>query len=118
MASGEGSIWDTSKEGGYAEYIFEVPVAGEYVVWGRVISNNGDDNSFFVSVDDEDYALWDTQRVETWVWDQANNRGGDDPVIFYLEAREHTLTIRHREDGTKIDRILITNDINSNLSIK
>jgi hypothetical protein len=36
-----------------------------------------------------------------------------DGTVFYLdlEAEEHTLTIKQREDGTKIDRILVTNDM-------
>jgi hypothetical protein len=35
------------------------------VIWGRVIADDGGDDSFFISVDDDDHALWDTQRSET-----------------------------------------------------
>ncbi len=109
-------IWVPKGEGkgGYAEYVFEVPVAGEYVVWGRVISNTWSEDSFFVSVDGGKEALWDTRRggTETWVWDHVSDRGVADPVIFYLDAGVHTLVIKRRERGTKIDKILITNDLN------
>ncbi len=84
------------------------------MVWGRVISNSIGDDSFFVSVDGGDYTVWWTELggEETWVWDQVNNHDDNtDPVIFYLNAGEHTLLIKHREDGTKIDKILITNDL-------
>ena len=34
-----------------------------------------------------------------------------DPVTYYLEAGQHTLKVKQREDGTKLDRILITDDM-------
>ena len=36
---------------------------------------------------------------------------GADPVVYTLGAREHTLKIKQREDGTQIDRIIITSDM-------
>jgi len=111
IPSGEGNEYDPSADAGYAEYVFELPEAGDYVIWGRVLAPHGGDDSFFVSIDSGDYALWDTEQSSTWVWDQVKNRGGPDPVVYYLEAGEHVLTIAQREDGTKIDRILITNDL-------
>jgi hypothetical protein len=113
VPNGYGYLSDPSEDGGYAEHTFEVPATANYVIWGRVISNSKNDDSFFVSIDYGDYLLWDTQRwdTETWVWDQVSNRGGSDPVLFYLGAEEHSLIIKQREDGTKIDRILVTNDM-------
>jgi hypothetical protein len=43
-----------------------------------------------------------------WVWDQA---ASDTMPIFFLEAGEHTLIIKQRESGAKLDQLLITNDI-------
>lgn len=110
--NGKGNYWRPSRQAGYAEYVFDAPVAGQYVFWGKVLATDIYNNSFFVFVDGDAYALWDTRRSKAWIWDQVSNRGGDNPVTFYLEAGEHTLTIKQREDGTKIDRILITNDLN------
>jgi hypothetical protein len=42
---------------------------------------------FLSSVDDGEYALWDTQIAETWVWDQMSNRNDADPVFFYSGSR-------------------------------
>ena len=110
---GSGNIYSSDQATGYAEYVFEVPVSGDFVVWGRVISNGDYEDSFFVSVDEGEYAIWDTPwgGTETWVWDLVNDRGIADPVISHLEAGTHTLIIKQREDGTKIDKILITNDM-------
>ncbi len=118
-ASSEGFIWvpegsgrskDPDAESGYAVITFDVSSAGNYVIWGRTISQNGH-NSFFISVDDGDYALWDTQVSTSWVWDKISHREGADPVHYYLKAGEHTLKIKQREDGTKIDKIIITRDM-------
>jgi hypothetical protein len=113
VPQGPGDLSDPLQPGGSATYTFQVPQSGNYVIWGRVISNSGGDDSFFVSVDSGPYALWDTllSGVEVWGWDLVNHRGGADPVVYSLAAGPHTLVIKQREDGTKIDRILITNDL-------
>jgi len=111
VPEGQGNVWNSSKDGGYAEYVFDVQMAGNYVIWARLISESWHDDSFFVSVDNGDYALWDTQYAGIWVWEQVRNRGGQNPVIYYLEESQHSLIVKQREDGTKIDSIIITNDL-------
>jgi hypothetical protein len=113
VPNGQGNVSDPSQAGGSVEYFFTVPEAGDYVIWGRVISASGSDDSFFVAVDDGEYALWDTLMggATTWVWDQVSHWGGENPVVFTLEAGTHTLIINQREDGTKLDKLLITNDL-------
>jgi len=32
-------------------------------------------------------------------------------VVYSLGVGQHTLVIKHREDGAKLDRILVTNDM-------
>jgi hypothetical protein len=113
VPKGEGNNLDPYENKGAATYAFQVPLAGEYLIWGRVISNSTAEDSFFVSMDGGVYALWDTRLggTETWVWAQMNDRNGADPIIYDLDAGSHTLIIKHREHGTKIDTILITNDM-------
>jgi hypothetical protein len=108
---GSGTYFNPSENAGYAEYTFEVPTAGDYVIWGRVLAINGNNDSLFVSVDDGNYSLWDTKRSRNWTWDQVSDRNIADPVVYKLQAGKHTFIIKQREDGTKIDKILITNDI-------
>ena len=111
VPEGKGNVWEPRQDGGYIEYVFEVPASGEYVIWGRVKAVDTNNDSFFVSIDEAEYALWDTRISNAWVWDQVANRGGDNPVVYYLEAGQHTLIFKQREDGTKLDRILVTNDM-------
>ena len=78
-------------------------------VWGRVLVSGGD--SFFVEMDDNAPLLWSTKHGEgNWVWDQVHE-GSTAPVRFTLTTGTHTLRIKQREDGTKLDQILITNDL-------
>ena len=110
--NGTGNMRKRSRKAGYAEFSFEAPIAANYVVWGRVLAKSRKDNSFFVSIDDGIYDRWNTKRSKSWIWDQVRRRRSADPVIYHLEAGSHTLTIKQREDGTKIDKIVITNDEN------
>src|SRR5262249_1762570 len=62
------------------------------------------------------YLVWDVSPPEapspapqSWVWDQA---ASNTTPIFFLKAGSHTLTIRQRESGTKLDKLVITNNVN------
>jgi hypothetical protein len=114
VPQGEGDVLDPSQAAGFAEYRFTVQEAGDYVIWGRVNGGSKADKSFFVAVDDGPYIQWNTpvQSVATsWVWDQVSQQGGEDAAVFTLEAGTHTLVIKQREDGTKLNKLLITNDL-------
>jgi List-Bact-rpt repeat protein len=117
--SGSGNLYSPSDSAGYAEYNFEVPESGDYVIWGRQISNDGASDSFFVSVDGQAEMAWHTKPggQDVWTWDVVSLRTPDDlrdpdaPERYRLAAGPHTLKIKQREDGTKLDRILITNQV-------
>ena len=98
--------------GGSAKYTFEVTKAGKYIIWGRVLAPNGYDDSFYVSMDGGADALWATTRSTTWVWDKVSNDKVADPVFYTLSTGKHTLTIKQREDGTKLDKFIITDNLN------
>lgn len=38
VPNGQGKVYSPSQEAGYAEYTFNVPSAGDYVIWGRIIA--------------------------------------------------------------------------------
>ncbi len=120
--SGIGNFTSPSDSAGYAEYHFEVPETGDYVIWGSQISNDIASDSFFVSVDGQDEMVWHTRRggQDIWTWNVVSLRNFDDPrdtvspEQFRLMAGPHALKIKQREDGTKLDRILITNQVDLN----
>jgi hypothetical protein len=81
------------------------------VVWGRVIHAGG--NSFFAKMDNGADLVWDTGTSHTWAWTTLGNRGQTATMRFSLTAGTHTLWLKEREAGTKLDRLLITNDLTS-----
>lgn len=111
VPNGTGNNRDPYNNAGYAKFVFEVPSTGDYVIWGCVLAESRRDNSFYVTVDDDPYAQWNTKRSKSWVWDAVSSKSGADPVIYHLEAGFHVLTIKQLEDGTKIDKILISSDL-------
>jgi hypothetical protein len=109
VPEGAGNIWDPASTGGETLYHFTVPVTGIYAVWGRVLVSGGD--SFFVEMDDNPPLNWRTQYGQgNWVWDQVHEPSTA-PARFTLAPGTHTLRIKQREDGTKLDHLLITNDL-------
>jgi hypothetical protein len=100
----------TTQAGGQATYTFTLP-AGTYVIWGRVRAATTGDNSFWVSIDGGSFALWNLPVGSSWVWDRVSSAGVADPVLFSLGAGTHTLVVKQREDGARLDRLLVTSDL-------
>ncbi|HHF53439.1 MAG TPA: DUF5123 domain-containing protein, partial [candidate division WOR-3 bacterium] len=112
----EGAGWHPKR--GEAIYTIHIHSPGNYVIWGRIFANTISNNSFFVQMDDSPDYLWTITPSNSWQWDEVNHWGNGtetdpeiDPVIFTLSEGEHTLRIKQREDGTKLDKLLVTNDI-------
>jgi hypothetical protein len=111
VPSGQGDLWNSSSTGGEARYQFTVSTTDTYVVWGRVNADGG--NSFFVSIDNGPYLLWSfpNEGRGTWAWNVMAERASPVATYFELPGGAHTLSIKQREDGAKLDRLLITNDL-------
>jgi hypothetical protein len=122
--AGTGDFYSSSDDAGSADYHFEVPETGDYVIWGRQISNDSFSDSFFVIMDGQAELAWKTKLggEDIWTWDVVSNRTGDEPrdssnpQLYRLEAGLHTLSIKQREDGTKLDIMVITNDLSLDVS--
>ena len=101
-ASGGEYIYATTS--GYAEYSLDIVESKTYYIWGRAIGTSGRSNSFYVTTDNGDDMTWHLPIAPAWNWSQA--------VSVYLEAGRHILTIKRRETGAQLDKMLITNDPN------
>jgi lysophospholipase L1-like esterase len=110
----------TGSQVGQAQYTINVSVPGDYVVWGRVINPDNESDSFFIQMDGGTVYHWDVgqgDRRLNWFWNRATHRGTGtmrrpelDPIIFNLTQGTHMLTIPNREDGTRLDQIVLTRD--------
>ena len=103
---------------GHTKHTIFIPAQGTYKVCGRVHAPDTNSNSFFVRVDDGSDMTWAIPVTDSWAWGEVSHWGSGtetnpeiDPVIFSLSAGEHVVIVKHREAGTKLDRLLITNDL-------
>jgi hypothetical protein len=112
-------IWSTSKNQGTARYTINIPQAGIYYIWCKVLAPNYSSDSFFVSVDGQEdvFDAAENSQSSNWRWSRVNGRGAKgvlalDPRTFNLSQGTHTIVIRGRETKAGVDRLIITNDKN------
>lgn len=90
---------------------------GRYYVWARVYSTGTEDNGLHFGLDGEWPASgqrWQTVAKNNWHWDckqrtQEVHTGV--PLQLFLdidEAGPHELTVAMREDGSEVDRFVLT----------
>ncbi len=103
---------DREDEAGYADIDFTIPATDDYVILGRVQTAPGE-NSFYISLDGGEEVVWHLpvqNGRDTW-WYPVSSRTDDpvEPVLYNLQKGTHTLRIRNREAGTRIDRLVVCN---------
>ena len=94
-------------ERGVAEYRFEVHKAGVYKVIARVFAPTNGSDSFYIRMDNGSRYTWDLPEYPDWTWVTAGT-GGSNELTFRLAAGQHVLWIGNREDGTRLDILVIS----------
>ncbi|MBN2104689.1 family 43 glycosylhydrolase [bacterium] len=84
---------------------FSVISSDSYSVFGRLNCPTYDDDSFWVKMDDGSFQMHNGLVTSGWKWVKFDD--------YSLTAGEHTLTIGYREDGAKLDKICISNVLES-----
>jgi hypothetical protein len=105
---------------GQAEYSIDIFVAGEYSIWGRVLTTDGSNDSFHVTIDDDKSPqaadadkIWDTgQPFLEWTWSKITWRE-QNPLSFQLEKGSHKVIVWAREGNTRRDAIYISTHPNA-----
>jgi hypothetical protein len=85
---------------------FTIDSAGTYNILARVIGLTATDDSYWVKVDNGAYVSANGLAGQNWQWGRL--------ITLALTPGPHTLTITYREDGARLDKVLITN---SNASV-
>jgi hypothetical protein len=103
---------------GRACYKFEVATAGTYRVWGRVIARTDNDDSFWARMDNGAWIKWNEIALgENWHWDFVHNdTAPTTPSTFSLSSGQHTFCVAYREDDTRLDVMVVTDDTSFNPS--
>ena len=107
-----------SGDNGSITLTFCVSSAGNYFIWGRSIAPSGTEDSFILQVDAQPDITWDIFQGGSsteWKWDMASSRGSGsvgfpdfDPYVVYLDQGIHNITVKRRDPGTKLDKLIIT----------
>jgi len=97
---------------GICSYTFEVKNSGRFKVWGHVIAPMHDEDAFWVRIDNGPWIPWKGVEVGCkWHWDAVHDHAkNDQEVIFELSKGKHTFSVTYFLDGTRLDKLLITND--------
>lgn len=108
----------TFSQTGWTQLTFEAPVSGNYHVWCRVKAPAESSDSFFVTMDggaEEVFHVYGTPtppdgtRTSDWVW-RRFHLADSGPRVYSLSQASHTLRFRVREQGTLLDRIVLSSD--------
>jgi hypothetical protein len=124
-ASGGQCIWSGTTgsnaavpANGRVSFAFTAPAAGSYKIWGRFLVGPAttSDDSLWIRVDGGAWTNWNDIHTRVgnsgYAWDAEHDDGnGDALVTRTLSAGSHTLEVAYRENGLKLDRFLITNDL-------
>jgi len=94
-------------------YKFTVEDAGTYKIWGRVRIDMADEDAFWVKMDEEGWVKWKGIEVGCkWHWDEVHDNQNNNRVVMYdLAAGPHTFVFTYCMDQTRLDKLLITNDL-------
>jgi hypothetical protein len=123
MGSGTNVYVDTNNFStatqGFTRMSFNLDTAGDYQVWARVKASAASMDSFFVTMDSAAEEIFHVYvvpeptepRASDWVWKRVHIPGGV-PRTYDLATGAHTLKFRTREQGTQLDRVVLTNDPN------
>lgn len=96
-------------EAGKAVFAFETPVDGNFILWCRVWWEGECSNSFTVQIDDQPAFLFgEDATYKVWHWVKYPVARTTKPL--QLSKGRHTLTFRNREDGVRLDQVLLSAD--------
>jgi hypothetical protein len=124
-ASGGKYVWSGTSgsnaavpSNGHLTYTFSVSTAATFKVWGRFLVGPAttSDDSLWARIDTGSWVQWNNiyPRIGNagYAWDAMHDTvAGDTVPTFSLGAGTHTLEVAYRENGLKMDRFLVTDDL-------
>lgn len=94
---------------GTAKIKVEIPADGTYTVWLRTYWEGECSNTFLVQIDDRPpFLIGADATFHAWHWVKYPVSKMTPPPT--MAKGPHTLTIIHREDGVRLDQLLLASD--------
>ena len=111
VAAGYNSQTAMTGSDGIAAYAFALEAPGTFRIWARVIAPTTSDDSFWVKMDGGTPIKWNgIAPGASWHWTLVKAEGAAGPAQFALAAGEHKLRVGYREDGTRLDTLVVSDD--------
>jgi hypothetical protein len=102
---GSGDNFDDTTRGGPGQVSlsFDIPQGGLYAMWARTIAPSGGSDSFYVTSGSALIQEWTVPLSAGWQWNKV--------AEVFVGAGPFDTKFRQREDGTWLDKVLLTNDL-------
>jgi hypothetical protein len=92
-----------------ARYLFSLPDAGEFELWGRIQSPGAGSNRFWFQLDDGTWYKWRISVGDIWYWDDLHDDTDyGKPLLFELAAGEHELILANCVPGVGLDKLRVS----------
>lgn len=110
LAFGGAYIWTPENTGnnnngnpaGKATYTFNLANSGSYTLWVRMYAATSNNGSFWQSLDGGNKTALVAGGIGSWVWTQG--------ASWDVSAGQHTLVLGHRDEQSRADQIIVTDD--------
>ncbi|MBB4077970.1 hypothetical protein GGR28_000571 [Lewinella aquimaris] len=76
--------------------------AGVYTLYGRVLAQRVDEDSFWIRINDGDWVTWNGIDAPTWAWKQVTSNS------YSLQDGYNTIDIAYREKKAQLDKLHFT----------
>jgi hypothetical protein len=105
VPQGVGNNFEDFTHGGPGEVSlsFNIAQGGSYALWARTIATNFGNDSFFVTSSGSLLREWTVPLSTSWQWNKVTE--------VFIGSGIFNVEFRQREDGTLLDKILLTNDL-------
>jgi hypothetical protein len=105
VPEGSGNNFNIGTNGGPGQVRLpaNIPQGGTYALWARTIAPNGGSDSFYVTSDGTLIREWLVPISTVWKWNKV--------AEVFVGAGAFNIEFRQREDGTQLDRVILTNDL-------
>lgn len=87
------------------QFTLNFTVAGNHYYWLRLYSNNGNDNSVHLGTSGTGVNTLSAAQFLTWAWIRS-------AAVSIPGTGNHTINVWMAEDGIRVDRLLVTNNLN------
>lgn len=89
-------------DAGLIKIRFHISSPSTYTLWLRTICPSPNDDSFWMRIDEEEWTMWNgIPNSKVWQWNKC-------PRSYTMLEGDHVLQIGYREDGAKLDRLLLS----------